>query len=181
MKILISLLLIIITQNVFAIPAIQTYMVKNYPKIKGTDLDSCMTCHLPADSKFLNSYARDLKKYKYNFRKVGRLDSDKDGKSNNYEISHLRWPGAHGRKDKTFFYFENKKGLIKFNHADHILNPKYNKGVTCKTCHYKGGFYKSFNDDENLYEKAHKTCAKCHLTSGSERAPVKCSECHIIK
>jgi hypothetical protein len=62
-----------------------------YPKITGTQLDSCSLCHTSPPS--LNRYGKAYRRSGRNFNKIRRKDSDRDGFKNIKEIRALTFPG----------------------------------------------------------------------------------------
>jgi len=67
-----------------------------YPRIKGTRLDACVTCHVSPASQLpsaLNPYGAALRKASSNFTVIEKQDSDADGFSNRKEIDLLSFPG----------------------------------------------------------------------------------------
>ena len=76
--------------------------------------------------------------------------------------------------------FENTKGTVTFNHAQHQAAI-----ADCATCHHKGvdqGSCLSCHDGTKApsAKKAfHSLCKDCHKKSESQKVAGKCSECHV--
>jgi hypothetical protein len=66
------------------------------------------------------------------------------------------------------FIFNNKRGVVTFNHSFHQEN------YDCQVCH--PAFPEEYNDNISIKAAAHKTCKNCHKADGG---PVSCKECHI--
>ncbi len=73
-------------------PRIKRDFVTAYPKIQGTRLDACVTCH-SADMSGLNPYGLALRKGGFSFAAIEKEDSDGDGVTNRKEIDLLSLPG----------------------------------------------------------------------------------------
>ncbi len=170
--------LTIFSSLAFALPSIQKKYIMKYPFLKNSKLDSCTTCHMPANDEFLNYYGADMKRYQYNFRKLEGLDSDRDGTSNIREMRKRQYPGSRSSKDSEIFVMHNRKGDVAFNHAAHLINKNYKSGFKCNKCHFKDGFRKRFKSIGKRYQIAHTVCINCHIKSKRKRAPKKCVGCH---
>jgi hypothetical protein len=90
--VLAAAILAILALSAQARPRTRREFLTHYPKATGTRLDACTVCHaaaLPA----LNSYGEALKKAKFKFAEIEKLDSDGDRFLNRAEIDSLRFPG----------------------------------------------------------------------------------------
>jgi hypothetical protein len=169
---------------VSAMPSMQTALVKQYPPVKGTSLDNCGTCHLPAKQDFLNGYGLALREARLDFARIEALDSDGDGRSNAQEIREGTNPGSQAKYPEYFIFhvdFDPKKpeaGAVHFNHEWHVVKDSFLSKGRCVTCHDKNLFPREFNDQVSVRAIAHQLCWRCHETSGSKQAPTDCKGCH---
>jgi mono/diheme cytochrome c family protein len=164
----------------FATMGYHSAFVAHYPETKGTQLDSCATCHMPNLADFLNGYGLDVRENPTDFSAIEDQDSDGDGKSNLEEITELAFPGSQAPY-LEYFIFNNPKAEVHFNHELHSLEPAYGSSGNCANCHAEGLFPKVFDDTVSIRKQAHSTCLRCHMRSGSESAPIKCGECHMAR
>jgi hypothetical protein len=180
----ISWAVLFVTQSVFATPSIQTAFVAKYPAVRGTQLDSCTTCHMPVVKDFLNPYGLDLREAKMNFQEIEGLDSDGDGKTNIEEIRDHRFPGSHATFPEYFIFHvpfsktNPELGKVHFNHEMHAVKASFLSQGRCANCHGKDLFPKRFDDTVSVRPLAHQLCWRCHETSGSKLAPRDCTGCH---
>lgn len=170
----------ILTQSAFSMPSIQEAFTSKYSHLKNSPLDSCTTCHMPNIKNGLNRYAIDLKKHKVNFKKVERLDSDKDKVKNITEIKRKTSPGSKNPNFGQTFIYKNEKGDVHFNHGAHISKSSYGINFNCSKCHTKNAFAKEYGTSSNFKDRSHKQCLDCHTKSGqkSKKVAKKCSQCH---
>ena len=166
--------------TIFAVPSLQVGFVSNYPFTRETVLDNCATCHMPADTSFLNPYGRALRDAKMDFRAIENLDSDGDGVSNFDEIKALKFPGSRAEDPETFV-FTNKMGTVIFNHGMHVVEDAYISKGRCSNCHGLNLIPKRYDDTVSIRSWAHQTCWRCHKMSGNEHAPTMCDGCHKSK
>lgn len=171
--------------SVQAIPSLETALIKQYPALRDTQLQSCTTCHMPAKEGFLNDYAVDLKEARMDFAKIEELDSDQDGKTNIQEIKEETFPGSQSIGPEYYIFHVNFSkdepdlGKVHFNHEMHVIKDSFLSNGRCNNCH--GGpnlFPKEFDDTKSVREIAHQVCWRCHETSGSKIAPKDCTGCH---
>lgn len=167
-----------------ATPGLQTAMLARYPFIRDTQVESCVTCHMPAKEDFLNSYGLALRDAKISFEEIEDLDSDGDGVSNLDEIKDETFPGSLATTPEYYIFHvdfskdDPKLGEVHFNHEMHTIKESFLSKGKCKNCHGKHQFPKVFNDKESVRSLAHQICWRCHETSGSELAPKDCTGCH---
>ena len=167
-----------------ATPSLQTGMLAQYPFIRDTQVESCVTCHMPAKKDFLNDYGLALRDAKINFKEIEDLDSDGDGVSNLDEIKDETFPGSLADTPEYFmFHVDFSKddpnlGRVHFNHEMHVIKESFLSKGNCKNCHGKRLFPKVFDDKVSIRQLAHQICWRCHETSGSELAPTDCTGCH---
>lgn len=170
----------LLAQTALAVPGLQTRMTNLYPQLKNSPLDSCITCHFPTTSGFLNQFGQDLASHGNSFEAVSSLDSDADGLSNEQELTAAGFPSSTST-DPDIFIFNNKMGQIKFNHRAHIANPGYQINGNCPLCHEgPKHFPKNYDDAVTIKFDAHSTCWKCHSSHKETRprAPQLCKDCH---
>jgi hypothetical protein len=169
---------------VFAMPSLQTALVAKYPTIRGTQVDSCTTCHSPSVKDFLNQYGLDLRDAKMNFAEVEAIDSDGDGKTNIDEIREQKFPGSQATYPEYFIFrvpfskTNPELGKVHFNHEMHVIKGSFLSKGRCANCHGKDLFPKRFDDTVSVRPLAHQLCWRCHETSGSKLAPKDCTGCH---
>jgi hypothetical protein len=169
---------------VSAMPSIQTAFVKQYPFTKGTSLDNCATCHLPAKKDFLNGYGLAVREARLDFAKIENLDSNGDGRRNIQKIRDGSNPGSQAKYPEYFIFhvnFDPKKpelGAVHFNHEWHVIKDSFLSKGRCANCHDKNLFPREFNDRVSVRAIAHQVCWRCHETSGSKLAPTDCKGCH---
>ena len=168
-----------------AIPSLETALIKQYPALRDTQLQSCTTCHMPAKEDFLNDYGLALKEAKMDFKKIEELDSDQDGKTNIQEIVDETFPGSQSIGPEYYLFHVNfseddpELGKVHINHEMHVIKDSFLSNGRCHNCH--GGkhlFPKKFDDNKSVREIAHQVCWRCHETSGSKIAPKDCTGCH---
>lgn len=174
-----ALILLVALCSSFEIFATQSYLsvfTSTYPSVRGSQLESCATCHSPVKADFLNAYGLDLrdKGKNLNFKAIEALDSDEDGKSNIQEIKAEMYPGSQAATAE-YLIFTNKKGAVHFNHEMHVTGPA---AGDCSKCHGVDMFPKYFNDSIPVRDKAHTICWRCHSESGNPNAPLQCDWCH---
>jgi hypothetical protein len=171
--------------SVHAIPSLETALIKQYPALRDTQLQSCTTCHMPAKKEFLNDYGLALKEAKMEFEKIEQLDSDQDGKTNIQEIADETFPGSQSIGPEYYLFHVNfsdddpELGKVHFNHEMHVIKESFLSNGRCNNCH--GGkhlFPRKFDDAKPVREIAHQVCWRCHETSGSQLAPKDCTGCH---
>lgn len=160
-----------------ATPGFQKLFVAKYPATKGTVLDTCSTCHMPAIKGFVNAYGVALMDKEVDFGAMEGLDSDGDGISNIEEIKALQYPGSQARTDEHFI-FKNEKGTIDFNHEKHSLAEAYTSKGKCANCHAPQMFPRVFDDRVSAKKTAHTVCVTCHKVSRRPNAPTLCKGCH---
>ena len=165
---------------VYATPGLNKTFLEAYPQLKGTTLETCSTCHMPAKEDFLNPYGLALRAQKMNFQAVEQEDSDKDGVINMTEMTNLTSPGSQAATEEHFV-FTNKMGNVTFNHEAHSTDAKYLTNSQCVPCHGKGEgvFARSFDDSVSIKDLAHNICKTCHSSSGNPAAPTVCKSCHV--
>ncbi|MBI2520848.1 MAG: cytochrome c3 family protein [Bdellovibrio sp.] len=166
----------------FQLFATQSYLsvfTASYPTVRGTQLESCATCHSPIKADFLNAYGLDLrdKGKKFNFKIIEGLDSDQDGKSNIDEIKVESYPGSQVGAAE-YLIFTNKNGDVHFNHEMHVTSASYTVNGDCNKCHGVDMFPKYFDNNVPVKDKAHTICWRCHTESGNPNAPLRCEGCH---
>ncbi len=172
------------TGPALATPSLQTALVAKYPSIRDTQLDSCVTCHMPAIEGFLNKYGLDLKEAKMHFEEIEGLDSDGDGTSNIDEIKEEAFPGSQATFPEYYVFHvdfsdeDPELGKVHFNHEMHVIKESYISQGRCTNCHGKNRFPKVFDDNKPVRHLAHQICWRCHETSGSKLAPRDCTGCH---
>lgn len=71
--------------------------------------------------------------------------------------------------DDEIFTFENKRGVVTFNHTAHQMVWE------CSSCH--PAFPEEYNDDISIKNEAHKSCKACHKEV--DAGPVSCNGCHV--
>ena len=171
-------------ESTVAIPSLQTAMLAQYPFIRDTQVENCVTCHMPAKEDFLNGYGLALKDARMDFEAVEDLDSDKDGRKNIDEIKDGSAPGSQAAYSEYFVFHVNfsetnpKVGEVHFNHEMHVVKDSFLSKGRCANCHGKDLFPKVFNDNESTRVIAHQVCWRCHETSGSKLSPTDCTGCH---
>ena len=176
--------LLLISNSVQATPSMGTALLINYPEIRETQINSCITCHMPNIKDFLNGYGLALKEAKMDFKKIEEIDSDEDGDTNIDEINNGRFPGSQATFPEYFiFHVEFVKddpeiGKVHFNHEQHTIKDSFISKGRCANCHQKDLFPKIFNDNVSIRHLAHQLCWRCHETSGSKLAPKDCTQCH---
>ena len=165
--------------QIFATQSYLSAFTTVYPMVRGTQLESCATCHSPIKADFLNSYALDLrdKGKKLNFKAIEALDSDEDGKSNLEEIKSEAFPGSQVTTAE-YLIFTNSNGKVHFNHEMHVTEPSYTILGDCNKCHAADMFPRYFNDHVPARDKAHTICWRCHSDSQNPNAPLQCDGCH---
>jgi len=168
---------LIIPAVAFATPGILKLFIGRYPEVKETQLASCRTCHLPAETNCLNPYAVALRGNTLDFAAVEAQDSDEDGTSNIEEIKAGQLPGSQAQPDEVFV-FTNRIGAITFNHEKHSLAKEYQSEGKCANCHGNDTFPRKFYDNKSWQNVAHPLCKGCHKKSGSPNAPQRCFDCH---
>ena len=171
-------------ESTVATPSLQTAMLAQYPFIRDTQVENCVTCHMPAKADFLNGYGLALRDAKMSFEEVGDLDSDGDGVSNLDEIKDETFPGSLATTPEYYIFHvdfskdDPKLGEVHFNHEMHVIKESFLSKGKCKNCHGKHQFPKVFNDKESVRALSHQICWRCHETSGSKLAPTDCTDCH---
>ena len=167
-----------------AIPSLQTAFVARYPFLRDTPLDSCTTCHMPAEKDFLNGYGNALKDAQMNFEEIEDEDSDGDGVSNVDEINNESFPGSRATAPEYFIFHVNfsktdpNVGAVHFNHEMHVVKASFLSQGRCSNCHGKNKFPRKYDDSQSIRPLAHTICWRCHETSGSKLAPRDCTGCH---
>lgn len=171
--------------SVHAIPSLETALIKKYPELRDTQLQSCTTCHYPAKQDFLNDYGLALQEARMDFEKIEELDSDGDGKTNKEEILDATFPGSQATGPEYYIFHVNfseddpELGKVHFNHEMHVIKDSFLAQGRCNACHgSKDLFPKQFDDTQSVREIAHQVCWRCHETSGSKLAPTTCIGCH---
>lgn len=170
-------LLAVAAPGLRATPSLQTAFVATYPAVADSKLDSCGTCHMPAQEDFLNAYGLDLREAKLKFKAIEAKDSDGDNKTNLEEIASAQLPGSFARYPE-YYLFNNKKGVVHFNHEAHVAQDNYMPPGACRACHGPDMFKRKFDDRVSIRESAHRLCIRCHKRSGKPDAPTRCSGCH---
>lgn len=169
---------------VYATPSLQTALVAKYPQIRETQLDSCVTCHMPVAKGFLNEYGLALQEAKMNFEQIEDLDSDEDGRTNAEEIRNQGFPGSHATFPEYFIFHvafskeDPELGKVHFNHEMHVIKESFLSKGRCTNCHGEDLFPKKYDDSKPVRPLAHQLCWRCHETSGSKLAPKDCTGCH---
>ncbi len=171
---------VVLPTVVYATPGIMKLFVAQYPDTAGSQLDSCRTCHLPAEKDCLNVYAQAVKEKSFDFKALEELDSDSDGRTNLEEIKDKQLPGSQAGEDELFV-FTARMGNVTFNHEKHSLDEAYRTRGKCENCHTQATFPRKFDDNAKWQKIAHIVCKNCHKEAKTPNAPTKCKECHIKK
>ena len=170
---------------VLATPGLQTAFVSQYPHLRETQANSCVTCHMPVVKDALNDYGLDLREAKINFREVEELDSDQDGRTNIEEIEDASFPGSQAAYPEYYVFHvkfsetDPELGKVHFNHEMHTIKESFLSAGRCDNCHGKDLFPMRFDDNVPVRHLGHQVCWRCHETSGSRLAPKNCTGCHV--
>lgn len=176
--------LLLQSRSALAIPSLQTAFIAQYPFLRDTSLDSCTTCHMPAEKDFLNGYGIALRDARMNFEEIEDEDSDGDGTSNIDEINDESFPGSRATAPEYFVFHvkfsktDPEVGAVHFNHEMHVVKESFLSNGRCSNCHGKNKFPRKFDDTKSIRPLAHTICWRCHETSGSKLAPRDCTGCH---
>ena len=168
-----------------ATPSLQTAFVAQYPSLRETQANSCVTCHMPVIKDTLNNYGLDLREAKIDFEEIEGLDSDEDGRTNIEEIQDEGFPGSQATYPEYYIFrvkfsdTDPDLGMVHFNHEMHTIKESFLSTGRCDTCHSKDLFPMRFDDNVPVRHLGHQVCWRCHETSGSQLAPKNCTGCHV--